>query len=271
MKKVLENIRAKRPLVHCITNFVTVNDCANIILAVGGTPTMTHDIREVEEIISAASALVLNIGTVGNIDAMILAAKRANALGRPVVLDPVAAGASKLRYDSCTEILKQVRLSVIKGNISEIKALATGHCDARGVDAGEKDAVTNENFNDVCQMAQQFSKKTGAVIVISGRLDIVADAERVAVVANGCCEMARITGSGCMLASLIGVFVGAQPENIFDAAFKAVAAMGLCGEIARDKIHENREGTGSFRTYLIDAASLLDDECLERGQRVEDR
>ena len=271
MKQTLKNIRAQKPLVHCITNFVTVNDCANIILAVGGTPTMAYDRREVEEIIAAASALVLNLGTVGDIDAMILAGKRANALGRPVVLDPVAAGASKLRHDSCARILKEVRLSVIRGNISEIKALAVGQSDTRGVDAGEKDVVTEENLDAVCRMAQDFARATGAVVAISGRLDIVADTDRVCIITNGCAEMAQITGSGCMLTSLIGAFTGTQPEDIYAATIEAVSAMGLCGELARQKMLENHAGTASFRTYLIDAVSLLDDEQLERGRRIENR
>ncbi len=271
MGQTLKNIRAKRPLVHCITNFVTVNDCANVILAVGGTPTMAHDCREVEEIVSAASALVLNVGTVGDIDAMLLAGKRANALGIPVMLDPVAAGASRLRYDSCMRLLNEVRLSVIRGNSSEIKALAVGHSDTRGVDAGAGDAVTEENLNAACRMAQALAKATGAVIAISGRLDIVAEADRACVITNGCPEMAQITGSGCMLTSLIGAFAGAAPEHLYTAAVEAVSAMGLCGEVARERMLKNHAGTASFRTYLIDAVSLLDDEQLERGQRIENR
>lgn len=271
MKQTLQNIRNKKPLVHCITNFVTVNDCANIILAAGGTPTMAHDIREVEEIVSIASALVLNLGTVGDIDAMAAAGKRANALGKPIVLDPVAAGASRLRNKSCARLLKELKLSVIRGNISEIKALATGHADTRGVDAGEKDAVTEQNLDAVCQMARAFAKATGAVIAISGRLDIVADAGRVCVITNGCAEMAQITGSGCMLTALIGTFAGAQPADVYAATVEAVSAMGLCGERARHKMLVHEAGTASFRTYLIDAMSLLTDQQLERGQRIENR
>lgn len=271
MKQTLEHIRKQKPLVHCITNFVTVNDCANIILAAGGTPTMAHDIREVEEIVSVASALVLNLGTVGDIDAMVLAGKRANAQRKPIVLDPVAAGASRLRNESSARLLKELRLSVIRGNISEIKALATGHADTRGVDAGDKDAVTKENLGSACQMAKDFAKATGAVIAISGRLDIVADESRACVITNGCTEMARITGSGCMLTALIGTFAGAQPDDIYTAAVEAVSAMGLCGEWARHRMLIHEEGTASFRTHLIDAMSLLTDAQLERGQRIENR
>ncbi|WMJ83612.1 hydroxyethylthiazole kinase [Oscillospiraceae bacterium LTW-04] len=271
MKQTIQNIRDKKPLVHCITNFVTVNDCANIILAAGGTPTMAHDIREVEEIVSIASALVLNLGTVGDIDAMIAAGRRANALGKPIVLDPVAAGASRLRNESCAQILKELKLSVIRGNISEIKSLAIGHADTRGVDAGEKDVVTEKNLEAVCKMAKNFAKATGSVIAISGRLDIIADAEHACVITNGCGEMAQITGSGCMLTALIGTFAGAQPDDLYTATFEAVSAMGLCGELAREKMLVNHAGTASFRTYLIDAVSLLTDHQLEGGQRIENR
>ncbi|MFV0498050.1 MAG: hydroxyethylthiazole kinase [Candidatus Fimivivens sp.] len=271
MKQTMQNIRAHKPLVHCITNFVTVNDCANIILAAGGTPTMAYDAREVEEIVSVASALVLNLGTVGDIAAMIAAGKRANALGKPIVLDPVAAGASCLRNESCAQILKEMKLSVIRGNISEIKSLAVGHADTRGVDAGEKDAVTEQNLDAVCQMAKDFAKATGAIIAISGRLDIIADAECACVITNGCAEMAQITGSGCMLTALIGAFAGAQPDDLYTATVEAVSAMGLCGELAREKMLRNHAGTVSFRAYLIDAVSLLTDQQLAGGQRIENR
>ncbi|HWP52033.1 MAG TPA: hydroxyethylthiazole kinase [Clostridia bacterium] len=271
MKTTLQNIRKQKPLVHCITNYVTVNDCANILLAAGATPTMAHDIREVEEIVTAASALVLNLGTVGDIDAMVVAGKRANALGKPIVLDPVAAGASKLRYDSSTRLINELKLSVIRGNISEIKALAIGQSDTRGVDAGEKDAVTEENLDAVCRMAKEFAKTTGAVIAISGRLDIIADADRACVITNGCAEMAQITGSGCMLTALIGAFCGAQPDNTYAATVEAVSAMGLCGERARHKMLTHEAGTASFRTFFIDTMSLLTDTQLERGQHIENR
>lgn len=271
MERIFENILREKPLVHCITNFVTVNDCANIILAVGGTPTMAHDIREVEEIASAASSLVLNIGTISDIDAMITAGKCANKLGKPIVLDPVAAGASKLRNDCCHRLLKELKLSVIRGNISEIKTLTLGNSDTRGVDAGEKDAVTEQNLDSICEMAKNFSKKAGAIIAISGRLDIIADEHQACVVKNGCEEMSKITGSGCMLTSLIGAFCGANTDDIYSATVTAVSAMGFCGELARKKMIENNVGISSFRTYLIDEVSLLTAERLKGGQKIENR
>ena len=271
MSGIIKKVRTLRPLVHCITNYVTVNDCANIILAAGGTPTMAQDRREVEEIVAISSALVLNIGTVGDIEAMALAGKRANALGKPVVLDPVAAGASGLRNDCCAYLRKEVRFSVIRGNISEIKALAVGKSDNRGVDAGEADRVTEDTLSSVCDMAKRLSQDTGAVIAISGELDIVSDAKRTCVIRNGCSEMAQITGSGCMLTSVIGAFCGAAPDDVFTATVQAVAALGYCGELARKKMCEMHAGTASFRTYMIDAMSLLTDEGLEGGMRIEVR
>lgn len=270
-ENIISSVRTKKPLVQCITNFVTVNDCANIILACGGTPTMAHDVREVEEIAAVADALVFNIGTVENTEAMLLAGKRANELGTPVVLDPVAAGASRLRIDTCRRLLEGVKFTAIRGNISEIKALCNQKSATRGVDAGESDAVTEQNAAEICRMAQRLSQDTGAVIAISGKLDIVADAKSSCIISNGCEMMSRITGSGCMLTSVAGAFCGAERENAFEAVTAAVAAMGLCGERALTKTLASNAGTASFRMFLIDEMSLITDEILKGGEKIEIR
>ena len=170
-----------------------------------------------------------------------------------------------------TAVRESLRKCGFRSSRAIFRRSRRGQSDTRGVDAGEKDVVTEENLDAVCRMAQDFARATGAVVAISGRLDIVADTDRVCIITNGCAEMAQITGSGCMLTSLIGAFTGTQPEDIYAATIEAVSAMGLCGELARQKMLENHAGTASFRTYLIDAVSLLDDEQLERGRRIENR
>jgi hydroxyethylthiazole kinase len=269
LEQMLKQVRKEEPLVHVITNFVTVNDCANIILAAGGSPIMTSDIREVEEIVSISQALVLNIGSTDTADAMIVAGKRANERNCPVVFDPVAAGASQLRKGICEKLLKEIQFTVIRGNISEIKAIATGSRSAKGVDANATDAVTEENLESTVKLAKHLSARTGAVIVISGAVDIAADAAQAYVIRNGCQRMSRITGSGCMFTALIGAFCGANPSYPLAASAAAAAVIGISGELADKKTAEQGAGTSSFRNYLIDAVSNFTKEQFERGIHIE--
>lgn len=247
---LLQNVKERAPIVHTITNFVTVNDCANIILAAGGSPTMAQDIGEVEEITRMCQSLVLNLGAIGCLDAMVKAAQENNRLGHPVVLDPVAAGASTLRNNAVKTLLQNVHVSVIRGNVSEIKALALGTSSVKGVDASYEDLLSAQNLSKTARLAQALSASTQAVVAISGPVDIVADTQNACAIHNGHPMMARITGSGCMLTALIGAFVGANPQNLFNATLAAVGAMGLCGELAAQKVQQEGSGTGSFRTYL---------------------
>ena len=175
MKQALRHVRENAPLVQCITNFVTVNDCANIILAAGGSPTMAMDAREVEEAVRDVSALVCNMGAIESVDAMILAGKEANKLHIPVILDPVAAGGTQLRRDASRELLEKVQFSVIRGNASEIRYLAGQQTTGSGVDVSTVDAVTEENLPAVVEMTKNLAKKTGGVIAISGVLDVISD------------------------------------------------------------------------------------------------
>ena len=260
----LNAVRENAPLVHVITNFVTVNDCANVILGCGGSPTMSRDAREVEEITAASAALVCNLGAIGDMESMLLAGKRANTLGHPVVLDPVAAGASALRRRESARLLDGVRFTVIRGNASEIRALALGVGAGSGVDADPADLVTGAGLKQAAEIAQSLSRRTGAVVVTSGAIDIVTDGARTFAVRSGCPMMARITGSGCMLSALTGAFCGANPCRPLEATLAAVAAMGVCGERADRRRMANGTGNATFRNDLIDAVSLLTPEELEQ-------
>ena len=181
------NVRTKSPLIHNITNYVTVNDCANMVLACGASPIMADDAAEVEDITTICGGLNINIGTLNSrtIESMLKAGKKANALGHPVVLDPVGAGASALRTGTAYRLLDEVRFTVIRGNISEVKTLASGAGTTKGVDADVADRVTEENLDGAVAFAKAFAAKTGAVVAITGAIDIVADGAKAYCIRNG--------------------------------------------------------------------------------------
>lgn len=265
----LRQVRENAPLVQCITNFVTVNDCANILLAAGASPSMAHDCREAAEAVTRAQALVCNLGAIEHVESMRLAGRQANHLGIPVVLDPVAAGGTQLRRDSIQTLLGQVHFSAIRGNASEIRYLAGQKATGSGVDVDKLDAVTEENLGIAAEMVRDLARRTGSVIAVSGIIDLISDGTHTAAVRNGCATMARITGSGCMLTTLIGAFCGAQPENSFAAVCSAVAVMGVAGELAERRRLRYGTGNATFRTDLIDAVFNLTEQQLLEGANYE--
>ncbi|MDO5418021.1 MAG: hydroxyethylthiazole kinase [Lachnospiraceae bacterium] len=271
-REMLEQVRQTTPLIHNITNYVTVNDCANILLACGGSPIMADDIGEVEEITSICGGLNINIGTLNQrtIPAMLAAGRKANELGHPVVLDPVGAGASALRTDTALKLLEEVDFSVIRGNISEMKTLALGSGKTKGVDADVADSVTEDTLDQAVAFAKEFSKKTGAVIAITGAIDIVTDAKKAYCIRNGHADMSKITGTGCQLSAMTAAYITANPDHVLEAVAAAVCAMGLCGEKARLRM-SGLDGNSSYRNYIIDAVYNLTPEELERGARYEVR
>lgn len=272
LKNILENVRKNCPLVHNITNYVTVNDCANIILACGASPIMADDENEVEEITTICGGLNINIGTLNKrtIASMLKAGKKANELNHPVVLDPVGAGASALRTETATKLLEEVKFSVIRGNISEIKTLALGSGTTKGVDADVADKVTEENLDEIIAFAKAFAAKTGAVIAITGAIDIVADADKAYCIRNGHPMMSSITGTGCQLSAMTTAFVTANQDNPLEAAAAAVSAMGYAGEVAHTRLSE-MDGNSSYRNYIIDAIYNMTPEMLENGAKYEVR
>lgn len=264
-KQLFENVRQRAPLVHNITNYVTVNDCANMLLACGGSPIMADEPEDAVEITAICGGLNINIGTLNHrtIAAMSAAGKRANELGHPVVLDPVGAGASTLRTGTALRLMKEIKFTVIRGNISEIKTLALGSGTPRGVDADAADQVTEENLDGTASFAKDFARRTGAI-------DIVTDGEQVFCIRNGLPEMSAITGTGCQLSALTAAFVTANPEQPLEAAAAAVCAVGLCGEIAHRRMTD-LDGNSSYRNYMIDAMYRLTPAELEKGANYEMR
>ena len=264
-----ENVRSTCPLIHNITNYVTVNDCANMVLACGASPIMADDAAEVEDITTICGGLNINIGTLNSrtITSMLLAGKKANLLGHPVVLDPVGAGASQLRTDTANRLLREVKFTVIRGNISEVKTLASGAGTTKGVDADVADKVTEENLDSAVAFAKAFAARTGAVVAITGAIDIVADAHKAYCIRNGHPMMSSITGTGCQLSALTAAFVTAQP---LEAAAAAVCAMGLAGEIAHSRLSP-LDGNSTYRNYIIDAVYNMTPAQLEEGATYEVR
>jgi len=261
---LLDRVRENRPLVHHITNYVTVNDCANITLGIGASPVMADAIDEAADIAAIAGALVLNMGTLNErtIPSMIAAGKSANAKGVPVVFDPVGAGASKLRNDTAARLIGELKLSVLRGNISEIKFVAGLGSTTKGVDASESDIA---GIDDVGRIVKSLAKKLGCVVVVSGKVDTVSDGDKVICIENGHPMLGNLTGTGCMCSSLVGSFCGAARDEPLAAAAAAMLCMGVAGELA----HENAGhlGAGSFHVALHDAVSRLDGATLERLAR----
>jgi len=272
MKECMDNVRKNVPLVHNITNYVTVNDVANILLACGGSPIMSDEPEDVEDITSVCGGLNINIGTLhqSSIEGMLLAGKKANELGHPVLLDPVGAGASRLRTDTALRIMKEIKLTVIRGNISEIKTLAYGSGTTKGVDADVADAVTEKTLNDAIAFVKNFARKTSCIIAVTGAIDLVSDGEICYVIRNGRPEMGKITGTGCQLSGMMTAYVTANQEKPLEAAASAVCIMGLAGEIGWSRMQEG-DGNATYRNRIIDAVYQMTGEDLERGAKYEVR
>ena len=270
LKTMLENVRTKSPLVHNITNYVTVNDVANVLLAAGGSPIMSDDADDVEDITSICGGLNINIGTLNKntIPSMFLAGKKANALGHIVLLDPVGAGASRLRTDTANRLMREVRFDAVRGNISEIKTLCTGSGTTKGVDADAVDAVTEANLDDGVALVKAFAKQTGCIIAVTGAIDLVSDGERCWCIRNGRAEMSRITGTGCQLSALMTAFLVANPDRKLDAAAAAVCMMGLAGEIGWANMQPG-DGNSTYRSRIIDAIFNMTGDALEEGAKYE--
>lgn len=270
LKTMLENVRAKSPLVHNITNYVTVNDVANVLLAAGGSPIMSDDADDVEDITSICGGLNINIGTLNKntIPSMFLAGKKANALGHIVLLDPVGAGASRLRTDTANRLMQEVRFDAVRGNISEIKTLCTGSGSTKGVDADAVDAVTEANLDNGVQLVKTFAAQTGCIIAVTGAIDLVSDGERCWCIRNGRAEMSRITGTGCQLSALMTAFLVANPDRKLDAAAAAVCMMGLAGEIGWANMQPG-DGNSTYRNRIIDAIFNMTGNALEEGAKYE--
>lgn len=269
--KFIHNISVKKPLIHNITNYVTINDCANILLACGASPIMADDPMEVEEITSISNGLVINTGTLheNTITSMLKAGKKANELNLPIILDPVGICVSKFRMETIMKLLKEIQFTVIRGNLSEIKGIDKGVGLSKGVDVLASDEITEDNLEETIEFTKLISKKIGAILVITGAYDIITNGEVAFVVQNGHPMMSKITGTGCMLTSLIGAFCGANSDYYLEATVAGVCTMGFCGEVAYQRMIKEDGGTASLKIQLIDYISKITDDLLKKGARYE--
>lgn len=269
-------ILRRHPVVQCITNIVTVNDCANALLAVGASPTMAHHPEEMEEFAAVCDALVCNMGATESLEAM-MAAGKADTAGpsRPVVIDPVGCATSAFRRRKCLELIDAVHPACIRGNGAEIRALATDHRTARGVDDlflqektespadknGQSGAEISEDqpssdfslSEETVRCARQLSRMTGAIVIASGETDYVVCGDRVYSVRGGSAWMTRVTGTGCMLSVLLGAFLSVENSALSAAA--CCGMMNVCAERAQEHTAAEHGGTGTFRVHLIDELS----------------
>ena len=270
----LKSIKEKNALTHCITNSVTINDCANAVLAIGGSPFMAEDAEELEEVVTIADVLVINIGKLSKdqIKSMKISSQTANKTNTPIILDPVGVGVTELRNRTTMDLIENYDIAAIRGNISEIKAIAklVGVLDesniAKGVDVNLDDIITEENLKANGDLICELADKLNTVILASGPLDILSDGETTVVIDNGDDMMPLITGSGCMLSSIVGSCIGGS--NPFEGSLVAILAMNIAGEKARAKVDANDEGTGSFRAYLIDYLYKTDSETLIKEANI---
>lgn len=265
--KLLTRVRERSPLIHCITNYVTANDCANLLLACGASPIMADSPDEVGDVVSLCGGLLLNTGTMSRdrLRAMLLAGERANALGIPVVLDPVGAGSSVARTEAVLTILRTVRISAIRSNLSELRAILGTAAPTRGVDSDPREQMTD--LAETVGSMKQLSERLGAVIAVTDETDLVADREKVYKIKNGSPLLRLVTGAGCQLSALTAAFLASNPEKPTEAVAAAVCTMGICGEIAARRMTE-ADGNASYRNYVIDAAYRLTGQELERWEKV---
>ena len=267
LDEILTQVQQTAPLVHCISNQVASNDCANIVLACGASPIMAEDPEEVAEVTAISKAVSLSLGTPNprKAEALLRAGKKANARGIPVVFDPVGVGVSAFRQKIASDFLTEVRPAILRCNCSELRALILEEENARGVDA---DTAQERDENRNIALAKTVAKGLGCVVAMTGEEDVITDGTTVCIGHNGTPLMRKVTGTGCMLSVLTGAFVGANPDYPLEAALGAVCAMGLCGEIAEKRM-KPQDGTGSFRVYLMDSVSNLTPEELEEGADYE--
>ena len=257
IKEVFAALQTKRALVHHITNYVTVNDCANVVLAIGASPIMADEISEVEEMVGICDALVLNIGTAKErtIASMLKAGCAANTKGIPVVLDPVGVGATSFRHTNVEKLMKAIKFSVIRGNMAEIKTIAGLEAKSAGVDSLDEE-------RDGAAIALHLAQRLGCVIAITGKIDLVSDGNVCYALHNGDSALTNVTGTGCMSTSLIGSFIGASKKALASSV-AGILSMSVAGEMA-----EKNKGMGTFRTSLIDAISQMNVKTILEKSKI---
>ena len=239
--QIKKNIKSRKPLIHCITNPISINDCANMVLATGGKPIMAEHPLEVAEITSVSKALGVNLGNITDIrmESMLISGKVAFKNKIPQVIDLVGVGCSKLRLDYGRKYIEECHPDVIKGNMSEIKSIYGLESNAKGIDVGVCDVITENNLDENIKMLKSLSLETGSIIVATGIIDIITNGIHTYLISNGCEMLSMITGTGCMLNVLIASYISSG--DVLGGVILAVGLMGICGELS-----QNVKGTGSL-------------------------
>ena len=265
VNEILQNVKKVQPIVHCITNYVTANDCANVTIAVGGIPIMADEPREVEEITEHCQALMINLGTINErtVKAMLLAGKQANKQHISIVIDTVGVGTSVFRNKTIATLLRELNFAVIKGNISEMKFLGGQITSVNGVGANSDDTVTEENLADNVKFAMNLSAMAGSVVAITGNINIIANRREAYVIRNGSSITMKAAGPECMCSAVMASYVGATPQNALWAAATAVGVMSVAARQAQQSVEELSLGIGSYKTLIIDYVGKMDTEVLE--------
>lgn len=261
--QIRQSVKSKKPLIHYITNPISINDCANMILAVGAKPIMAEHPLEVSEITAVSKSLGVNLGNItdNKMKSMLISGKTAYENKISQVIDLVGVGCSKLRLDYARKFISECHPNVIKGNMSEIKAIYGIKSSAKGIDVGACDIITEQNFDENIKMIKSLSMETGSVVAATGVVDIISNGTYTYIISNGCELLSMITGTGCMLTGLIASYISS--ENILDGTALAAALMGICGELS-----QNVKGTGSFRNELIDNMFSISDDIIIKKIRI---
>lgn len=256
-------IKERKPLIHCITNPISIHDCANVVLAAGGRPIMAEHPGEVAEITSKADALMLNLGNItdARMESMKISVRAAQKKGIPTLLDLVGVACSTLRMEYATELLKEGPMAVLKGNMSEMLAIVGEPSHSIGIDVGKEDVINSENQEKIVNIFQKFSKKTDSVILVSGKQDLIVDGENTCLISNGDPMLSDITGTGCMLGALCSTYLAAGGNRNIEAVVLGAVSMGIAGELAA----ADCPGTGTFQIRLLDYLYRMD------GSMIEDR
>lgn len=270
MKNHLENIRKKMPLIHCITNHVTSNDCANILYAIGAKPIMADFISDIKEITPVCDTLYINIGTLNKqkINSINKSTKIANKNSIPVLLDLVGISASSFRLNFAKKLLKTRKISVIKGNVSEIKTLYCGCKSHTGIDADIKDRLEDKNTFFFASILKDLAKKLNCFVIVTGKNDLISNGEKKCIIKNGHKMMEYVTGTGCMLGALLSAFISANQNDMFLSCVTGLCTNGLSGENAFNRM-DKKDGNASYRNYLIDEIFNLDEKKLKEGAKYE--
>ncbi len=261
--EIKNNVIQGKPLIHCITNHITINDCANVVLAVGGKPIMAEHCDEVFDITSSAKSLAVNLGNISDnrMKSIMISGIRAREEGIPSIIDIVGVSCSKLRLDFALEFIDRCKPSVIKGNMSEIKAIYGLNTRSKGIDVSDDDITTEDTIKNNIDIVRRLAIKTNSVVVATGAIDIISDGYEIYVIENGCEELSKITGTGCMLNVLISTFI--SNKDIINGAILGTVIMGISGELSK-----NARGTGSFKIELLDNISSIKSEDILENIKI---